>query len=57
MLTYMISQYSLPELEAFLASIPLFAAVDEVTRRQLAEQLERCRIRESGNLLRLGQSA
>jgi NTE family protein/lysophospholipid hydrolase len=40
MLTYMISQYSLPELEAFLASIPLFAAVDEVTRRQLAEQLE-----------------
>jgi predicted acylesterase/phospholipase RssA/CRP-like cAMP-binding protein len=34
------SQYPLPELEAFLASIPLFAALDEVTRRQLAEQLE-----------------
>ena len=36
----MIGQHGAGELSAFLASIPFFAPLDEVTRLQLAEQLE-----------------
>ena len=36
----MTSLHNAPELDAFLAGIPLFAGLDEPTRRQLAAQLE-----------------
>jgi hypothetical protein len=40
MLICVTGQHRLPELDAFLGGIPFFAALDEVTRHQLAEQLE-----------------
>jgi CRP-like cAMP-binding protein len=46
----------LQELNAFLAGIPLFAALDETTRHQLAEQLEPVHAAAGDVVLRQGDA-
>ena len=48
------SVQQLPELNAFLLGIPLFAAIDEITRLELAEQLEPVHVAAGDVVLRQG---
>lgn len=49
-----VAKQQLQEVDAFLLGIPLFAAIDEITRFELAEQLEPAHVAAGDVVLRQG---
>ncbi len=56
MLSYVSGQQDLPELNAFLVGIPLFASLDETTRLELAGQLEPVHVAAGEVIFRQGDA-